>query len=42
MEGDMDNVVIGSILSVAGAIIVFVFLAFRLRKLMNQKPDNKK
>jgi hypothetical protein len=35
----MDNVVIGSILTVAGAAIVFVFLAFRLRSLMNKKPD---
>lgn len=35
----MDNVVLGSILTVAGAIIVFVFLALRLRSLMNKKPD---
>lgn len=37
----MDSVVIGSILSVLGAVIVFVFLAIRLRHLMNQKPDDK-
>lgn len=37
----MDNVVIGSILTVVGAIIVFVFLAIRLRNLMNQKPGDK-
>mgnify|MGYP003571022784 CR=1 FL=1 len=37
----MDSVVIGSILSVLGAVIVFVFLAIRLRNLMNQKPDDK-
>lgn len=35
----MDNVVLGSILTVAGAVIIFVFLAFRLRSLMNKKPD---
>ena len=38
----MDNVVIGSILTVVGAIIVFGVLAFRLRNLMNQKPGDKK
>ena len=35
----MDNVVLGAILTVAGAVIVFVFLAVRLRNLMNKKPD---
>lgn len=35
----MDSVVLGSILTVAGAIIVFVFLAFRIRSLMNKKPE---
>lgn len=35
----MDNVVLGAILTVSGAVIVFVFLAFRLRSLMNKKPD---
>jgi len=34
----MDNVVIGAILTVLGAIIVFVFLAIKLRSLMNKKP----
>jgi hypothetical protein len=35
----MDNVVLGAILTVAGSVVVFVFLAFRLRNLMNKKPD---
>ncbi len=35
----MDNVAIGAILTVAGSIIVFVFLAIRMRNLMNKKPD---
>lgn len=34
----MDNVVIGSILTVVGSIIVFIYLAFKIRNLMNQKP----
>jgi hypothetical protein len=38
----MDSVAIGSILTVIGAIIVFVFLAIRLRKLMNEKPNDRK
>lgn len=38
----MDNVVIGAILTVVGAIVVFGFLALRLRKLMNEKPGGKK
>lgn len=35
----MDNVVLGAILTVTGSVIVFVFLAFRMRSLMNKKPD---
>lgn len=35
----MDSVAIGAILTVIGSIIVFVFLAFKIRNLMNQKPD---
>jgi len=38
-EVTMDNVVLGAILTVAVAIIVFVFLALRIRNLMNKKPD---
>lgn len=34
----MDNVVLGSILTVVGSIIVFIYLAFKIRALMNQKP----
>ncbi len=34
----MDAVVIGSALTVIGAIIVFIFLAFKIRNLMNQDP----
>lgn len=34
----MDAVVIGSILTVVGSIIVFIFLAFKIRNLMNEKP----
>jgi len=37
----MDNVVIGSILTVVGAIIIFVYLAYRLYYLMKQDPDKK-
>ncbi len=35
----MDSVAIGAILAVIGSIIVFVFLAIRIRNLMNKKPD---
>jgi hypothetical protein len=35
----MDNVALGAILTVIGSIIVFVFIAFRIRSLMNKKPD---
>jgi len=37
----MDNIVIGSILTVAGAIIIFIYLAWRLYYLMNQDPEKK-
>ena len=37
----MDSVVIGSILTVVGAIVIFIFLAIKLRNLMNQKPGDK-
>ncbi len=37
----MDNVAIGSILTVAGAIIVFIYLAYRIYHLMNQDPEKK-
>lgn len=36
----MDAVVIGSALTVIGAVIVFIFLAFKIRSLMNQPPEN--
>ncbi len=36
----MDSVAIGAILTVVGSVIVFVFLALKIRKLMNQKPDD--
>ncbi len=35
----MDSVAIGAILTVVGSVIVFVFLALKIRNLMNQKPD---
>lgn len=35
----MDSVAIGAILTVIGSVIVFVFLALKIRTLMNQKPD---
>ncbi len=35
----MDSVAIGAILSVVGSIIVFIFLALKIRNLMNQKPN---
>ena len=35
----MDSVVLGAILTVVGSLIVFIFLAFKIRNLMNQKPD---
>jgi len=38
----MDSVAIGAFLTVIGAVIVFGFLAIRLRKLMNEKPGDKK
>ncbi len=36
----MDSVAIGAILTVIGSVIVFVFLALKIRTLMNQKPDD--
>ncbi len=36
----MDSVAIGAILAVVGSIIVFVFLALKIRSLMNQKPND--
>jgi len=36
----MDSVAIGAILTVVGSVIVFVFLALKIRTLMNQKPDD--
>lgn len=35
----MDSVAIGAILSIVGSIIVFIYLAMKIHKLMNQKPD---
>jgi len=35
----MDSVAIGAILTVVGSIIVFIFLALKIRNLMNQKPN---
>jgi len=35
----MDSVAIGAILTVIGSVIVFVFLALKIRTLMNQKPN---
>jgi len=35
----MDSVVLGAILTVVGSLIVFIFLAFKIRNLMNQEPD---
>ena len=36
----MDSVAIGAILTVVGSVIVFGFLALKIRKLMNQKPND--
>ncbi len=35
----MDSVAIGAILAVVGSIIVFIFLAIKIRNLMNQDPN---
>lgn len=35
----MDSVAIGAILTVVGSVIVFVYLALKIRTLMNQKPN---
>ncbi len=35
----MDSVVLGSILTIIGSLIVFIYLAMKIRTLMNQKPD---
>ena len=36
----MDSVAIGAILAVVGSIIIFIFLAMKIRNLMNQKPND--
>ena len=35
----MDAVVIGSILSVVGAIVIVVYLGYKISKLMSQDAD---
>ncbi len=36
----MDSVAIGAILTVVGSLIVFIYLALKIRTLMNQKPND--